>query len=250
MGRSRAGIFYRRVQWCQQILILFLKSHLGNLGLLLSGSTPHQTNLHLVVKLVHLVAVFSHLSSEHFHVFNVDETICQFSFHVFQRMFQQLAALKYFRCGFSAATVHAAQHGEKFVEILLTHVPKTFVKWQFFLILLFVACVEDGTVEFAVRDSGRWERHGEIGGETSIDDRRLRVIGERHQQSHVLLDVLTENGENGIDGVALGGRQSTVTGSGHKTGDVNLVNSILLLRKKLLNISRDFLALLAPFVPP
>ena len=98
--------------------------------------------------------------------------------------------------------------------------------------MLVVGCEEDGTVEFAVNDSGRFGSDGEIGCGASCDDWRIRVVGKSNQQTNVVLDVFTEDGEDGIQDVALRGSQSTVAGSGHKTSGVNPVNTSLFLRQK------------------
>ena len=115
----------------------------------------------------------------------------------------------------------------------MAHVPEELVETGTSLFyLLVVGCEEDGTVEFAVNDSGRFGSDGEISFDTSWDDGRIRVVGKSNQQTNVVLDVLPEDGEDGIQNVALCGSQSTVAGSGHKTSGVNLLNSNLFLRQK------------------
>ena len=73
-----------------------------------------------------------------------------------------------------------------------------------FVIVLFVVRVKDGTVKFAVNNSGRRGRHGEISSATGLDGGRFGIICKCHQQTNVLVNIFTKDGERKVDYVALG----------------------------------------------
>ena len=150
------------------------------------------------------------------------------------KSFQPLPLVEDFAGQRQRFCLHFTQIVEELVESLDGHVevsPVEFVR----LPILFVVHKEDGIVELVVKRKSsigiHWRRNS--GMFDGLQDGRKGIVSESHHQSDVFFNVLAEDGQDLVENVLLGGRQSGQRRLDDETDGLQLLDSVATLKVTL-----------------